>query len=179
MVADAVRLAAYDPRWPEMFRAEASRLRKLLGSAEELRSEHVGSTAVPGLSAKPIIDMLMEVTSFESARQTIIPRLLDDGWEYLWRDDRPPGHMMFIRRDSAGVRTYHLHMAPAGHPMWERLAFVDYLRSHRDEALNYERLKHQLASEHPEDREAYTAGKGEYVRRITVLALQEENRPTS
>jgi GrpB-like predicted nucleotidyltransferase (UPF0157 family)/ribosomal protein S18 acetylase RimI-like enzyme len=168
MSADDVQLVAYDPRWPEMFCAEAERLRTLLGPGLVLRIEHIGSTAVAGLRAKPVID----IPSFELARQSILPRLRDDGWEYLWREDRPPGHMMFVRRNAAGVRTNHLHIAPAGHPMWDRLAFRDYLRSNLDEARRYEQLKRRLASEHAGDREAYTEGKGEYVRRITALALE-------
>jgi len=71
-----------------MFRTEAARLRQLLGTAVVLRVEHMGSTAVPGLSAKPVIDMLIEVPSFESARRTILPRLREEGWEYLWREAR-------------------------------------------------------------------------------------------
>lgn len=112
--ADDIRLVPYDPRWPEMFRVEAGRRRQLLGTAVVIRVEHFGSTAVPGLSAKPIIDMLIEIPSLGVALRTIMPKLREERWEYLWRDDRPPGHMMFIRRDSAGVRTHHLHMATAG-----------------------------------------------------------------
>jgi len=171
MSADEIQLVPYDPRWPEMFRSEAERLRQLFGAKIVRRVEHMGSTAVPGLSAKPVIDMLIEIPSFELAHRTILPNLREEGWEYLWRDDRPPGHMMFIRRNAAGVRTHHVHMAPAGHPMWQRLAFRDYLRCHPEEARRYEKLKSQLVSEHPGDRQAYTEGKGEYVKRITVEAL--------
>jgi GrpB-like predicted nucleotidyltransferase (UPF0157 family) len=169
--AENIQLVPYDPRWPEMFRAEAKRLLGLLGAAVALRVEHMGSTAVPGLSAKPVIDMLMEVASFESAERTVLPKLREDGWECLWRGDRSPGNLMCVRRNAAGERTHHLHYAPAGHAMWERLAFRDYLRRHPEEGRRYERLKAQLASEHPDDREAYTEGKGEYVKRLTKTAL--------
>ena len=168
---ESVLLVPYDPRWPEMFRAEVERLVRLLGAAVALRFEHVGSTAVPGMSAKPVIDMLMEVASVESAERTVAPRLREDGWECRWRDDRPPGHTMWVRRDDAGVRTHHLHCAPAGHPMWECLAFRDHLRRCPEEARRYEQLKARLASEHRDDREAYTEGKGEYVKRVTKEAL--------
>jgi GrpB-like predicted nucleotidyltransferase (UPF0157 family) len=170
MAPDDVQLLPYDPHWPDAFRAQAERLRHLLGHAIA-RVEHVGSTAVPGLSAKPVIDILVEIADFESARQTVLPKLQDDRWEYLWRDDRPPGHMMFIRRDAAGARTHHVHMAPPDHPLWERVAFRDYLRAHPEEARRYDQLKAQLAAEHPSDRERYTDGKSEYVKRITALAL--------
>jgi len=171
MPVDDVQLVPYDAHWPEIFRIEAERLRQLLGTAMVLRIEHVGSTAVPGLTAKPIIDMLIEIPSFASAQGNILPKLLEERWEYHWRDDRPPGHMMFIRRNAAGVRTHHVHMAPAGHSMWERLAFRDYLRCRPEEARHYEQLKIRLASDHSADRQAYTEGKGEYVKRITAKAL--------
>ena len=171
MSSDAIYLVPYDPRWPEMFRSEAERLRDLLGTQSVLRFEHIGSTAIPGLSAKPIIDMLIEIPSFEFALVNILPRLQQDGWEYHWRDDRPPGHMYFIRRNAVGVRTHHLHMLPAAHPGWERVAFRDYLRSHPDEMRRYESLKRQLAAIHSGDREAYTEAKGAYVRLITDKAL--------
>jgi len=169
MSADDIQLVPHDPRWPEMLHAEAERLRQLLGEMA-LRVEHAGSTAVPGLSAKPVIDMLLEIPSFESAQQRVVPRLEQDGWEYVWRDDRPPGHMMFIRRNALRVRTHHVHMAPTGHPLWDRLAFRDYLLSHPVEARRYEQLKRRLAAEHRGDREAYTEGKGEYVKRVTAAA---------
>src|SRR3954467_5090188 len=109
MSPEAVHLVPYDPRWPELFRAEAQRLQELLGPQFVLRFEHIGSTAIPGLSAKPIIDMLIEIPSFESAHMNILPKLQQEGCEYHWRDDRPPGHMYFVRRDAAGVRTHHVH----------------------------------------------------------------------
>jgi GrpB-like predicted nucleotidyltransferase (UPF0157 family) len=177
MSDDDIHLVPYDPRWPEMFRAEADRLRKLLGDDVFLRVEHVGSTAVPGMSAKPVIDMLVEVPSFELARQVVLPKLTAPEWDYFWRDDRPPGHMMFIHRDSAGVRTHHVHMAPAGHALWERIAFRDYLCAHPEEARRYEQLKHRLAAEHRGDREAYTDGKAEYVGRVTAMALARDGKP--
>ena len=154
-----------------MFRTETDRLRKLLGPQFVLRFEHIGSTAIPGLSAKPIIDMLIEVPSFELARIHILPKLQQEGWEYHWRDDRPPGHMYFVRRNATGIRTHHIHLLTAGHPGWERVAFRDYLRATSEEASRYEQLKRELSAKHPLDREAYTEGKSEYIRRITAQAL--------
>ncbi len=173
MSPEAVHLVPYDPRWPEMFSAESERLRQLLGSQFVLRFEHIGSTAIPGLSAKPIIDILIEIPSFESALIHIVPKLQQEGWEYHWRDDRPPGHMYFVRRNSAGMRTHHVHMLTAGHPGWERVAFRDYLRAVPEEAKRYAQLKRELSAKYPEDREAYTEAKSEYIKRITALALAQ------
>jgi GrpB-like predicted nucleotidyltransferase (UPF0157 family) len=170
MAADDVHLRSYDPRWPELFRAEAERLRHLLGNAVVNRIEHVGSTAVPRIIAKPVIDMLVEIPSFKTAERDIVPTLREEGWEYIWRDDRPPGHMMFIRRASDGRRTHHVHMAPAGHSLWERVLFRDYLRSHPQEASRYEQLKIRLASLYAADSEAYTEAKGAYVKEIMMKA---------
>ena len=136
MAAEDIKIVPYDPRWPEMFRQQADWLLLKLGADVVLRVEHMGSTAVPGLCAKPIIDMLAEIPSFEVGERIIVSVLQHQGWDYFWRDDRPPGHMMFIRHDTAGVRTHHLHMAPASTSLWDRLAFRDYLRaSGRSRAL--------------------------------------------
>jgi GrpB-like predicted nucleotidyltransferase (UPF0157 family) len=177
-----VVIVEYDPKWPELFEQEATRLRNLLGDKLALRVEHVGSTAIPGMPAKPVIDMLVEIPAFDRAKQEALPVLKADGFAYCWRDDRPPGHMMLIKGLSPnGSRTHHLHMAPAGHKLWELLYFRDYLRSHPDEALRYEQLKRDLVQRFPGDREAYTQGKGEYVQMITARALDkaQATQPTT
>ena len=166
-----VTIVNYDPSWSELFAQEASHLRNLLGEALVLRIEHVGSTAIPGMPAKPIIDMLVAIPSFEQAQQAL-PKLEAQGYLYIWRGDRPPGHMMFIKQTSA-VRTHHLHMAPEGHKLWERLYFRDYLCTHPEEAARYAQLKRKLAQQFPTDREAYTNGKSAYVQTITSKARAE------
>jgi len=171
---DDVVLTEYDPKWLELFEQEAKHLLDLLGKTLVLRIEHVGSTAIPGMPAKPIIDMLVEVPSFEQAKQEALPRLAVEGYAYCWRDDRPPGHMMFIKRVSPnGPRTHHIHMAPAGHKLWQRLYFRDYLRTHPDEARRYAQIKQDLARQFPTDREAYTNGKSEYINLIASKACYE------
>ena len=170
---DDIILTDYDPRWPQLFEQEANHLRALLTDDLILRVEHVGSTAIPDMAAKPVIDMLVEIPSFDQAQQMAIPKLQAQGYEYIWRSDRPPGHMMFIKKSSSnGDRTHHLHMAPAGHKLWERLYFRDYLRAQPEEAHHYQQLKRNLANRFPTDREAYTHGKSEYVQRITAKAQQ-------
>lgn len=169
-----VVITEYDPNWPELFQQEATRLRNLLGEDLVQHIEHFGSTAIPGMAAKPVIDMLVEIPSFGRAKQEALPILDADGFAYCWRYDRPPGHIMLIKGLSLnGSRTHHLHMAPAGHRLWERLYFRDYLRTHRSEALRYEQLKRDLAHRFAGDCEAYTEAKGEYVQMITARALGE------
>jgi GrpB-like predicted nucleotidyltransferase (UPF0157 family) len=174
VVAEDVAIVAYDPAWPELFREEAGRLRACLPGELLGRIEHFGSTAVPGLDAKPIVDMLVEVTSLEETRRRIAPVLEAQGYDYFWRptwgDDTPPFYAWFIRRDAAGRRTHHIHMVERDFEHWDRLFFRDYLIERPDLAAEYAALKRRLAAEHPGDRVAYTRGKTEFVTRVTAEA---------
>ncbi|MDD3118265.1 MAG: GrpB family protein [Victivallales bacterium] len=166
---DAVSLAPYNPEWPHRYELMAAALQRQFGAAI-LRLEHYGSTAIPGMPAKPIIDILMEVASFDTARPLLLPVLNRPDWEFWWYTD----HMIFIHRDGpGGVRTHHLHIAPAGHRLWEGIAFRDYLRTHPEPAREYAELKQTLAGRYHSDREAYTDAKTELVRRITAQAQQK------
>lgn len=180
-VREDVTLAAYDPHWPELFRREAAHLRSCLPARLIGRIEHFGSTAVPGLASKPIIDLLVEVRSLRAARTKIAPILQAQGYDYFWRpsfgDDVPPWYAFFIRRDERGTRTHHIHMITRRMTFrehWERLLFRDYLIAHPQTAREYERLKAELAAAHPNDRAAYTAGKTAFIRRVTAQAKQPQ-----
>src|ERR1051325_8673290 len=132
-----------------MFRQEAEHLRACLPSLLIRRIEHFGSTAVPGLAAKPIVDMLVEVTSLEQARWRIPPILEGRGYDYFWRpskgDTTPPFYAWFIKRDSNGKRTHHIHMVEAHFEHWERLLFRDYLIEHPTVAHEYSVIKMAFA----------------------------------
>ena len=176
-VREDVAIVAYNPGWPELFRAEAERLRSYVPAKLIRRIEHFGSTAVPGLAAKPIIDLLVEVRSLRAARTRIAPILEAQGYDYFWRpsfgEDVPPWYAFFIRRDDHGTRTHHIHMVarrPAFREHWERLLFRDYLIAHPETAHAYGRLKADLAAAHPNDRVAYTNGKTAFIQRITAAA---------
>ena len=164
-----------------MFRREAEHLHSCIPAGLIRRIEHFGSTAVPGLAAKPIVDMLVQVTSLRAARTEIAPILKAQGYDYFWRpsigDDIPPWYAFFIRRDRRGIRTHHIHMVTGrrtfqGH--WERLLFRDYLIAHPETARAYERLKSDLAAVHPNDRVAYTEGKTIFIERITAQARKPQ-----
>jgi GrpB-like predicted nucleotidyltransferase (UPF0157 family) len=164
---DNVQLVDYDSAWPEKFEEMADRLRNAISPDIILRIEHYGSTAIPGIPAKPVIDILMEVPSFFEARRYLITLFNRLECEYWWYDE----HMVFIIRDeSTGIRTHHVHVAPKGHQVWQGLAFRDYLRTHPGEAQRYADLKQQLAESHGNDREAYTDLKTDFVREITTRA---------
>lgn len=176
VVAEEVAVVPYDPAWPELFRQEAERLRAWLPPELLGRIEHFGSTAVPGLAAKSIVDMLVEVKSLEETRRCIAPLLEARGYDYFWRptwgDDTPPFYAWFIRRDAAGRRTHHIHMVEPDFEHWDRLLFRDYLIARPDLAAEYAELKRCLAVEFPGDRVAYTRGKTEFVVRVTAEAKQ-------
>jgi GrpB-like predicted nucleotidyltransferase (UPF0157 family) len=171
-----VAIVPYDARWPELFRREKEHLLSCLPSDLIRRIEHFGSTAVPGLAAKPVVDMLVEVTDLGATRARIAPVLEAQGYDYFWRpthgDDGPPFYAWFIKRDpGTGARTHHIHMVERGFvEHWDRLLFRDYLIDHPPVAQEYQGLKLRLASAYPNDRVAYTRGKTEFVDRVTEQA---------
>jgi GrpB-like predicted nucleotidyltransferase (UPF0157 family) len=176
VLRENVALAPHDRQWAAMFLRERDHLRSCLPAALLGRIEHFGSTAVPGLAAKPIVDMLVEVTDLEAARNQIAPILEAQGYDYFWRpthgDDGPPYYAWFIKRDpSTLVRTHHIHMVEHQFTeYWDRLLFRDYLIEHPDVAREYGALKARLASDFPNDRLAYTQGKTEFVADVTERA---------
>ena len=178
VLQEDVAVVPYDASWPQRFREEEAHLRTVLPPELVGRIEHFGSTAVPGLAAKPIVDMLIEVRDLEAARARIAPILEGEGYDYFWRptfgDDVPPFYAWFIKRNRpGGVRTHHLHMittAPEFREHWERLRFRDYLRAHPDVARDYGELKFRLASKHGHDRVAYTRGKSEFIKDVMEKA---------
>lgn len=136
-------------------------------------TEHVGSTAVPGLEAKPVIDIMVGLGSMADADRCVGP-LVSIGYSY-WEEGAEPHHRLFVRfvDDERTARTHNLHLVEAGGWYWEEhLLFRDYLRSHSATAHEYTRLKHALARRFRDDREAYTAAKTEFV--AAVLKWAEE-----
>lgn len=169
VVREEIALAPYDPAWPGLFEAERDYLRSRFPGRFG-RVEHFGSTAVPGLTAKPIVDMLIEVASLDDTRRDVAPVLEGNGYDYFWRptwgDDTPPFYCWFIKRDGQGRRTHHLHMVEPWFEHWDRLLFRDHLIAHPDTAMAYGRLKRELAQAHPNDRAAYTQGKTAFIAEV-------------
>ncbi len=175
VLEEPVHVVPYDPRWPLRFAEEKAHLRACLPAELIGRIEHFGSTAIPGLAAKPIVDMLVEVSSLEQARLRIPPVLQVQSYDYFWRptigDDTPPFYAWFIKRDAQGARTHHIHMVEASFAEhWDRLLFRDFLIAHPERAREYSALKLRLAAQHRQDRVAYTRAKADFIVRVTEEA---------
>lgn len=170
---DEVVIAEYNPYWALMFEEEAARVARVLSRDLVVRIDHIGSTAVPGLVAKPIIDLLVSVYSLIEAKQVAVSPLEELGYTY-WFDNPDLQRMFFVKGlPPNSPRTHHLHIVESDSIFLERLLFRDYLRENPDEALRYAQLKRHLAEQFPTDREAYTSGKAEYVQSVMQKVRQE------
>jgi len=162
-------VVAADARWPQQFAEMRALLLDVLGS-HAVSVEHIGSTAVPGLAAKPTIDVLVVVadTATVLEREAMLGEL---GFEHrpdAWPD---PNRHVFLRRVVDGRRTHHLHVVPDGsHEIDDYLAIRDYLRTHPDEAAAYEGHKMALLQAHHGDRAAYVEAKPAYVEALLTRA---------
>ncbi|HEV8484639.1 MAG TPA: GrpB family protein [Acidobacteriota bacterium] len=174
LIQEDITVVPYDPRWPMSFQHEKEHLLSCLPQELIRRIEHFGSTAVPGLAAKPIVDMLVEVTDLQETKTRIAPILESQGYDYLWRptsgDDTPPFYAWFIKRNSRGCRTHHIHMIEHDFEHWERLLFRDYLIQNPALARQYQQLKERLATVYPNDRVAYTRAKTDFIIKVTAEA---------
>jgi GrpB-like predicted nucleotidyltransferase (UPF0157 family) len=163
----SVAVVAYDPEWPHRFEAERALLERLLARWLENGIHHVGSTAIPGIAAKPVIDMIAGVRDFEEARAAFEP-LHEES--YVHTPHRPGIAHHFSKPSPRLPETqYGLHLTEPGSDLWRaRLAFRDALRNDAALAAEYQALKLRLSEEHRLDLSAYTAGKRDFV--IRVLA---------
>jgi GrpB-like predicted nucleotidyltransferase (UPF0157 family) len=175
LVQEEISIVPYNPEWPGLFEKEAAFLRNRLPTNIIKRIEHFGSTAIPGLSAKPIIDILVEVSSLDEVKKQIIPIMESEGYEYFWRPtigNQPPYYTWFIKRNSDGKRTYHIHMVEEDSELWDRLYFRDYLKEFTAEAKRYEELKKSLSAEFSNNRVEYTKRKTDFIISITKKAKE-------
>jgi GrpB-like predicted nucleotidyltransferase (UPF0157 family) len=156
-----VRLVDSDPGWPRAFELLAAELRAALGELS-VAVEHVGSTAVPGLVAKPILDLAVGLAPAADPDRVVraIERL---GYEYRG-DKGDTGGLLFVLEDRPAHRIAHLHVVPHGGERWRRyLAFRDRLRTDPDARAAYSEVKRRLGEQFEGDRQAYTAGKAAFV----------------
>jgi GrpB-like predicted nucleotidyltransferase (UPF0157 family) len=147
-------IADYDPAWPERFERERAEILRVCGVAPFVRIEHMGSTAVPGLAAKPIIDIMPGLRSLDDAA-ALIALLAGIGYEYVPQYEQPNAidegmpFRRYFRKDVAGERAFHMHMVEAGSDFWvAHLLFRDFLRISPEDARDYERVKRRIATEY-------------------------------
>ena len=164
----AIRIVDHDPAWPELARAELRRIEDALGGVA-VRLDHVGSTAVPGLAAKPILDLQLSVAAID-AQDLYAPVLERLGYLFVFAPESPDFHL--FARPPERPRSHHLHVCEAGseHEL-RHLAVRDFLRAHDAEAARYAALKRELVAAHPQDRLAYIEGKEDYVVALEARAL--------
>ena len=161
-------LVPYDPDWPARFEHERAKVTRAMGD-QAIAIEHVGSTSVPGLAAKPTIDVAIGVRSMEESRAATQP-LIDLGYA-KGRDNSPDWRYFDIEDRGPGVPNVHLHVVPFGGRRWNQyLLFRDYLRSHADAATAYAELKRALAEEFGRDRLGYVEAKTDFVNEVLTRA---------
>jgi GrpB-like predicted nucleotidyltransferase (UPF0157 family) len=171
---ERVRIVAYEPLWPARFEQERSALDSAIGSWVLDGIHHVGSTSVPGLAAKPIIDILVGVRDLDTSRACLQP-LAALGYLYApYRSEE----MHWFCKPHPSRRTHHLHLVPAGSPRFrEELLFRDMLRASDTLAGEYAALKRRLAREFRRDRERYTEAKAAFI--VATLRGAREHRAAS
>lgn len=162
-VRPPIVIEPYNPLWPVRFETEQRLLRRVLAPWLSGPIEHIGSTAVPGLQAKPVIDIMAGVRDLVAAKPAI-EALRPHHYCYF---DYEADVMHWFCKPSDAARTHHLHLVPFDSSLWrDRLAFRDRLRSDANIRVEYEKLKLALANRHGQDREAYTEAKTAFIRSV-------------
>jgi GrpB-like predicted nucleotidyltransferase (UPF0157 family) len=165
-----IEVVDYDRDWPRQYAAERDRIDAAIGDVT-LAIEHVGGTAVPGLPAKPVIDLMVGVEDIERAGPAVAG-LINLGYEYIPELESQLPDRRYFRRGTP--ETHHVHMVPVSSDYWaEHLLFRDYLRSHPQAAEEYGKLKRGLAGRHRLDRDAYRAGKVPFIDTVVAAARRE------
>jgi GrpB-like predicted nucleotidyltransferase (UPF0157 family) len=164
-----IEVVSHETGWAAAFDEEARLLETALGSVA-VRIHHIGSTAIPAISAKPVIDILIEASAL-GALDLRTEEMRGLGYESMG-EFGIPGRRYFRKTDSRGQRTHHVHAFAVGDPEIQRhLAFRDYLRAHPEIANRYGALKAELAARHADDPDAYMDGKDPFIREHERLAL--------
>jgi len=166
-----MKVAPYDENWPKIFQAEKELISSKLGG-NFLDIQHIGSTAIPAMSAKPIIDMAILIPSLDDAKKYLIP-LGEIGYQFF-KDRSSVERLFFVKGEPP---KFHLSLAqPEKFSYWKRqILFRDYLIEHHDQALEYEASKKCLIEKYPDIGQEYSDGKNEFVQKILMLAENDKN----
>lgn len=170
MTGRRVEVVPYRSEWKELFDQEKKLLESLLEPAEVI-IHHIGSTSVPGLSAKPIIDIMLAADSLEQVEKAT-PAIVAAGYDAKG-ENGIPGRRYFQKSDENGIRKVHLHSYEKGSPELHRhLVFRDYLRAHPEEASRYAAVKEEAARKYEYDIESYIEEKSPLVKELEQRAMQ-------
>jgi GrpB-like predicted nucleotidyltransferase (UPF0157 family) len=153
-----IDIVEYDPAWPAAFEAECRRLEPLLSGT---KIHHIGSTAVPGLAAKPVVDMMALVPDLDAPIKTFVD---SSGYQFPRAFNATLTHRRYLCYPGATHRTHHLHLVDRADELEEHLRFRDQLRADPALTREYAALKRQLAVHHSKDRERYTHEKAQFIR---------------
>lgn len=165
MTAPTFHIADYSPAWPGVFERERAHLESLFHPLP-VRIEHIGSTSVPGLGAKPVIDILLGAGSLAEI-ESHIPKLTEAGFQYVPEYESELPDRRYFRRPAGDSLRVHLHAVAIGSRFWrDHLAFRDALRGDEALAKRYLDLKRELARTFAHDKGAYTDAKGPFIRRV-------------
>ena len=163
----SIELVPHRSEWKSLFESEADLLRGVVGN-HIIAIEHIGSTSISGLEAKPIIDILVGVQKLSDAEKCIAP-LAEIGYEY--RGESGIAERFYFRKGRTDVSTHHLNIVETTSDFWrEHLLFRDYLRRHADAAQSYGKLKRELALKHEGNRPAYTEAKANFIKSVLEKA---------
>lgn len=167
-----VSVVEYRPRWQKMFEEEKRLLQAVLGGAPAL-VEHIGSTAVAGLAAKPVIDIMIGLPDF-SAADELVPRIEALGYDYIKKYEDEMPFRRYFAKNLNGIRTHQIHMVEIGSEFWGRhLLFRDYLRQNPLAANKYAILKKRLAGREWADVNEYADAKTEFIKDIEIKAKEQ------
>ena len=166
-----ITIAEYDPEWADMFERQKQQLADIIGQSVKA-IEHIGSTAVPGLAAKPIIDIMAGLKDFQLA-DIIVLKLIEQGYQYFGQYEDEIPDRRFFKKVAAGQTISHIHMVEFASEFWQRhLLFRDYLRANPDVARQYAELKIDLAKKDWQDSNDYCRAKTDFIREIEKQAMK-------
>ncbi len=171
---DPVVVVPYDEAWPSLFEEERARIERAIVPRME-QIEHIGSTSVPGLAAKPVIDIMVGVRSLEDS-PALVGRLEAIGYEYVPEFEQQIPFRRYFRKLRGGRRTHQIHLVERSNAEWwvRHVLFRDYLRAHPEVAEGYARLKYEVSDRFREDRAAYTDAKTGFISEIVRRAEGDE-----
>jgi len=174
-MSSPVRIVDHDPQWAILYEEEKLRILAVIGH-KLMAIEHIGSTAVPGLGAKPIVDIMAAVLGSTDADECL-PLLKPLGYEDVTPQPENPDWYYCLGKRNRGKHLYHLHLVRFNGEHWKKhLLFRDFLRTHPEVAQRYHELKKKLATKYQSDRERYTEAKTSFIESVVTQAQKDLTR---